>query len=138
MTDPIDQEQPTPPSSTESAAAPSTHAPNEDAKLWAMLCHLTALAGSVFPVGNVLGPLICWLVKKDDDPFIDHHGKESLNFQITVTIAVAVCIPLMFVCIGFPLAAAVVVGALVFVIIAAIKANKGELYQYPYTLRIIK
>src|SRR5687768_9744196 len=67
---------------------------------WAMICHLAALSGFVIPLGNVLGPLVVWLIKKDTMPLVDKHGKEALNFQITVTIAMVISIVLMFVLIG--------------------------------------
>ena len=110
-----------------------------DARTMGMLCHLLSLVGLLgIPFGNILGPLIIWLVKKNDHPFIDDQGKESLNFQITVMIAILICIPLMFVCVGFILAPAIGIAAVVLVIIASIRASKGEAYRYPWTLRLIK
>ena len=109
-----------------------------DERTWAMLAHLAALAGYVIPMGNIVGPLIVWLMKKDEMPVVDAHGKESLNFQITVTIAAMICIPLMFVCVGMILLPAVGVFALVMIIISSIKANKGESVRYPLTIRFIK
>src|SRR4051794_35730178 len=74
-------------------------------RTWCMLCHLSALAGLLVPGGNVLGPLIVWLMKKDEGAEVDEHGKASLNFQISVFIYVAVlsvlAVILMFVVIGF-------------------------------------
>ncbi len=112
---------------------------NNDARLWGMLCHLTALAplfGIAF--GNILGPLVIWLIKRNNFSFVDEQGKESLNFQITVLLALAICIPLMFIVIGIFLAIAVVIAALVFVITATIKASNGEHYRYPFSLRLVK
>jgi uncharacterized Tic20 family protein len=111
--------------------------PSKDARLWAMIAHLSAFAGYVLPFGNFIGPLIIWQTKKDVHPFAGEQGKEALNFQITVTLAILVCIPLMFICIGIPLAMAVGVADLVFIIIAAIKANEGVAYRYPFTLRLV-
>ena len=106
---------------------------------WAMWCHLAALAGFVVPLGNVLGPLVVWLIKKDTMPLVDQHGKEALNFQITVFIALVVSIILMFVLIGFVLAFVVGIGALVLTIMAAVKISNGQLdYKYPFALRLIK
>lgn len=106
---------------------------------WAMACHLSALSGFVVPFGNVIGPLVVWLIKKDTMPLVDQHGKEALNFQITVAIAALVCIVLMFVLIGIVLIFVVGLGALVLTIMAAIKVSNGELdYKYPFTLRLIK
>lgn len=112
---------------------------NKDARLWGMLCHLTALAGMVgIPFGHILGPLIIWLIKKNEIPFVDEQGKESLNFQITATIAGLICIPLIFVIIGFPLLIALGIADLVFIIIATIKSNSGQHYRYPFAIRFIK
>lgn len=112
---------------------------NKDEQNWAMFCHLAALAGFIIPFGNILGPLIIWVVKKEQMPLVDRHGKEALNFQITVTLAMIVSILLMFVLIGFVLVFVVGIGALVLTIIAALKVSGGELdYRYPFTLRLIK
>ncbi len=112
---------------------------NEE-KQWAMLCHLAALAGLIgIPYGNVLGPLVVWLWKRNDSLYIDRHGKESLNFQITVLIAAVVCVALMFILIGIPLMFAVGIGALVLTIIAAVKVSNGQYdYKYPFAIRLIK
>jgi uncharacterized Tic20 family protein len=109
-----------------------------DARQWAMFAHLSALVGFVIPFGNVIGPLVVWLMKKDTMPFVDDQGKESLNFQITVTIAAVVCMALIVVLIGIPLLFVVGLVALVLTIIAAVKANEGTAYRYPFTLRLIK
>ncbi len=106
--------------------------------MWGMLCHLSALSAFIIPFGSVLGPLIVWQIKKNEYPFVDDQGKEALNFQITTTIAALISIVLIFVAIGIALLIAVCLASLVFTIIAAIKANNGETYRYPFTLRLIK
>ena len=103
-----------------------------------MLAHLAAFAGFLVPFGTILGPLIVWLVKKNEYPFADDQGKESLNFQITVAIALLVCFVLIFVLVGFLLLPAVGIAALVFTIIGAVKANSGIRYRYPFAIRLIK
>lgn len=110
-----------------------------------MLCHLLSLIGLVVPFGNIIGPLVMWLIKKDEMPFVDDQGKESLNFQITVSLVVLTLIilgtVLMIVLIGFLfflLLPVVGIGAIVLVVIASIKANEGVHYRYPFTLRLIK
>jgi uncharacterized protein len=110
----------------------------QDDKTMGMLCHLSALAGFVIPLGAIFGPLIVWLLKKDQSPFIDENGKESLNFQITMLIAYIISAILIFVIIGFFLLFGLAVFSLVMVIIAAIKANDGETYRYPFNFRLIK
>lgn len=114
------------------------NAPDKDARLWGMLCHLVAFSGYVIPFGNVLGPLVVWLIKKDEMPFVNDQGKESLNFQLTMFIAVIVSAILMLVFVGFLLLGVLIIYQIIVVIIASIKANEGVRYRYPYTIRFIK
>jgi uncharacterized Tic20 family protein len=114
---------------------------SKDARMWAMFCHLAGLAGFVIPVilSGIIAPLIVWQIKKDEHPFIDANGKEALNFQISIGIYAlvsALLIPVF--CIGAFLLAAVGIFDLVFIIIAALKANNGEPYRYPLTIRFVK
>ena len=103
-----------------------------------MLCHLSSLLGFVIPFGNIVGPLVIWALKKQEFPTVDSHGKESLNFQITLTIAGIIAAILCFVLIGFLLLPAILLAWVILTVIASIKANNGELYQYPFTIRLIK
>ncbi|KQM48607.1 MULTISPECIES: DUF4870 domain-containing protein [Pseudomonas] len=112
--------------------------PSYEVRQGAMLCHLAAFLGFVFPFGSVVGPLILWQMKKEVDPFIDDQGKEALNFQITVAIAWMVCIVLAFAVIGFFLMVALAIATVVLTIIGSIKANKGIAYRYPLTWRVVK
>ena len=112
--------------------------PSQEARQWAMFCHFAAFLGFIFPFGNLLGPLIVWQIKRESDPFVDRQGKEALNFQITVSLAVMVSFLLMLVVIGFFLLGLVCLAALVLTIIAGIKANEGKAYRYPFCLRLIK
>lgn len=116
----------------------ATDSPDKDARLWGMFCHLIAFSGYVIPFGSVFGPLIIWLIKKDEMPFVDDQGKESLNFQLTMLIAVIISAILMFVVIGFLLLGVLIIFQIIVVIIASIKANEGVRYRYPYTIRFIK
>jgi uncharacterized Tic20 family protein len=105
---------------------------------WCVACHLSALAGFVVPAfGHVLGPLIVWLIKRGDSPEIDAHGKEALNFQISMLIYNLVAAVLCLLLIGFALLAVLHILNVVFVIIAALKAGEGQMYRYPLTLRLI-
>jgi uncharacterized protein len=123
---------------TPAAPAPSAEI-SKDAKTFGMLCHLAALAGFIIPLGSIVGPLVIWLIKKNEMPFVDDQGKESLNFQITLAIAMLICIPLIFLLgLGALLMFAIGIAGLVFVIIAAMKANEGIAYRYPWALRLIK
>lgn len=109
---------------------------DRDSQQWGMIAHLSALAGFVIPFGNIIGPLVVWQMKKEN-PFVEDQGKEALNFQITVSIAVLVCLLLSLVVIGLLLLPIVGIGALVLAVLAGIKANGGEAYRYPFTLRLI-
>ena len=108
------------------------------ARQWAVFCHLAGLAGFLFPFGNLIGVLVLWLIKKDEDPFINDQGKEALNFQINVAIAALVCLILSMIVIGFLLLLALMIAWIVLMVIAATKANEGLAYRYPYILRLVK
>ena len=110
--------------------------PDRDSRQWGMIAHLSALVGFIIPFGNVIGPLVVWQMKKEM-PFVEDQAKEALNFQITVSIAVAVCFLLFIIVIGMLLLPLVGIGALVLSVIAGIKANDGEAYRYPFALRLI-
>lgn len=110
----------------------------KDEKLWATLCHLAALAGFVFPFGNIIGPLIFWILKKDQMPLVDANGKEALNFQISMTIYVIISAFLVLFLIGIPLLFAVALTDLALIIIAAVRTSEGTPYRYPLTMRLIK
>ena len=111
--------------------------PDKDAKMWGMLAHISALIASVIGLSFV-GPLVVWMMKKNEMPFVDDQGKEALNFQITVLIAVVVAAATICVGIGFILLPAIGLAALVLTIIAAIKANEGVAYRYPFAVRLVK
>jgi uncharacterized Tic20 family protein len=111
---------------------------SRDERTWAMLAHLCALVGySVVPLGNVVAPLIVWLIRRDQSWFVDDQAKESLNFQISMVIYTLISIPLVLLLIGILLLIILYVFGIVMVIIAAIKANNGVPYRYPLTLRFI-
>lgn len=112
--------------------------PSKEEKTLGLVCVLLQFLGFVFPFGSLIGPLVLWLVKKDSSRFLDEVGKETVNFQITLLIAVVISIILCFVLIGALLLFAIGVYALVTIIIAAIKANDGVVYRYPVNIRFIK
>lgn len=113
--------------------------PSPQARQWAMFCHYSAFFWFLVPmIGNVLGPLIVWQLRKDMDPFVDQQGKEALNFQITFSILLMICGALAWILIGFPLMALISLVALVLVVIAGIRANEGKPYRYPFCWRIVK
>ena len=105
---------------------------------WAVFSHLGSFCGYIFPLGNIIVPLILWLVKKDEYPFVDQQGKEALNFNISITIYAIISAVLCIVLIGFALLAAIFIIQVVYVIRATISANKGETYRYPITIRFVR
>jgi uncharacterized Tic20 family protein len=133
----------------------------KDIRTWSMLCHLSALAGFIVGLGNVLGPLIVWQIKKNELPEIIPHGKASVNFQLTLLIIDVIAGLGFFAFIGsnfisfpfggrstFPFFGGFIAGGivftiinilgLVFTIIAGVRANNGEAYSYPYAIRFVK
>ena len=109
-----------------------------EARTWGMAAHLSALAGYFFPFGNVLGPLVVWLVKGKDLPFIDDQGKEALNFQISMTIYILISAVFSFVLIGLPFLIGFVLADFILTIIAAVNARDGKPYRYPLTIRFVR
>jgi uncharacterized Tic20 family protein len=117
---------------------------------WAMFAHLSALLGGLVTagwagsVGCFIGPLVIWMLKKDTMPFVDDQAKEALNFNITVAIIFFVLLMLTLFTLGIgiiltgPVMVIVGLAWLVFTIIGGIKANQGERYRYPMTLRLVK
>ena len=116
----------------------STIVLSSDERTWGMLCHLASFSGCLIPLGSILGPLLVWCLKKDTYSFVNDQGKEALNFQITMLIAFCVSAILAIVLIGFVFLAVLVLIDLIFTIVAAIKANEGEHYRYPYAIRFIR
>jgi len=112
--------------------------PNKDQNMWAMLCHLSALAGFVIPLGNIIGPLVIWLIKKDEYALVNDQGKEALNFQISMTIYYIISAILIIVIIGILMLIGLAIFSLVMIIIAMVKANEGVAYRYPMCIRFIK
>ena len=108
-------------------------------RTWCVLAHATALAGFLVPLaGHLVGPLIVWLAKRQDSAEIDAHGKESLNFQLSMLIYNAIAAILCLVLIGFFILGILHILNIIFVIIASIQASEGKLYRYPIALRLIK
>jgi len=133
----------TPPPGGSDVPPPSQPQPvielSKEARQWGMFCHLAALAGFTgIPFANIVAPLIIWLIKKDEFAFVNENGKESLNFQISVAIyMLASSLLICLAGLGLIVMGAIAIAALVFVIIAAIEANKGNSYRYPLTIRLI-
>ncbi len=111
---------------------------DQSTKTWAMLLHLSVLAGFVVPLGGLVAPILIWQLKKSEMPEIDAHGKMVLNFLISMLIYSLVAFLLTFVVIGVFLFFALVAVGVIFPIIGGIKANNGELWQYPLILELVK
>jgi uncharacterized Tic20 family protein len=133
---------------------------DQNVRTWSMLCHLSALLGLFWWPGIVLGPLIVWQIKKNELPEIDPHGKEALNFQLTFVILYFIAkivlgiiagitigfglfwgSPFAFLGGGFgllSLLAIINIVAIVLAVIAGIKANNGEPYKYPFSIKFVK
>ncbi len=106
---------------------------------WAALCHASALLGVFFHFpGHLIGPLIVWLVKRGDSPELDVHGKEALNFQISMLIYNCVSLVFCLILVGFVFLGVLWVLNAVFVIIAAVQASEGKFYRYPMTIRFLQ
>lgn len=116
---------------------PPIEAPlTQEAKNWAVIAHLAALI-NIVGIPSVIGPLVVWLLKKEEDPFIDYHGKEALNFNISFMIYGIVAGLLILLAIGLVLLPIVLITWVVLVIIGAVRASNGEYYRYPMTIRLV-
>ena len=112
-----------------------------DEKNMAVVAHLSPLSGLLIPGASVVAPLMILLFKREQSPFIGHHAREALNFQITIVLAVAIWFALKLIAVGLlllPLIPVILIAVLVFMIRAALKAGDGEYYCYPFTLRLVK
>ncbi len=135
---------------TTAAPPPTSGAPSAEERQWALFAHLSILVGGLvttgwgFSIGSFIGPLIIWLIKKDTMPFVADQAKEALNFGITIAIACFVLLLLTIMSLGIgalvtiPAFLVIGIAALVLVIIAAVKANEGVAYRYPFTIRLVK
>ncbi len=120
-------------------ASASMSGPSEEARKWGMIVHLAALVGLLGNgIGLLLGPLAVWLMKREEDPFIDANGKEAVNFQITMLLAMVVSGFLIIILIGIPMLILFGLIAVVLPILGGLKAKEGEVYRYPMTIRFIK
>ena len=116
-----------------------------DERTWGVLAHASALAGFVIPLGSILGPLLVWAIKKDESGFVAENGRQALNFQITWT-PLVFGLGLLFVFLPpdpgsallvFPFLGIVGLAWLVLVILAVVRTNDGEVYEYPLALDVI-
>ena len=106
--------------------------PSKDDCNFAMLAHVLGI------FTGFVGALIIWLLKKDDSAFINEEAREALNFQITITIGYLVASVLMFILIGMLLLPILYVANIIFCILGAVAASKGQSYRYPFALRLVQ
>ena len=111
---------------------------NNEERTMSMLCHLSALAMFVIPFGSILGPLIVWLVKKDQYPEVDRQGKDAINFHLSMLIYTLVAVFLILILVGIMLLVVIGIFTLIMIIIASIKSNNGERFEYPLSIKFIQ
>lgn len=111
---------------------------SETERNWAMLCHLSAFAGFFFPFGAIIGPLICWLTRKDESAWINVNGRNALNFQLSMLLYIFLTIPLIFIIVGIPIMMMLFLLKIICIIIGSVKASKGELFKYPLTIPFLQ
>jgi len=117
---------------------PPQHLQTPDQKQMGLFLHLSQLLNIIIPFAGVIVPIVLWQVKKDDIPALDAHGKMVANWLISSLIYLAVSLVLTLVLIGILGFIAVGIMSVVFPIIGAIKANNGELWEYPLTIKFLK
>lgn len=111
---------------------------SESERNWAMFCHLSAFAGFFFPFGGIIGPLICWLSRKDESLWVDENGKASMNFQLSILLYIVLVIPLCFILVGIPIIVFLGLLKIICIVSASIKASKGEKFRYPLAIPFIQ
>jgi uncharacterized protein len=111
---------------------------SETERNWAMFCHLSAFAGYFIPFGGVIGPLVIWMSKREESTWVNENGKASLNFQFSMLLYLVLAAPLCLILIGIPIVVLIVVLRIVFIVIASIKASKGEEFKYPLAIPFIQ
>ena len=109
----------------------------ESERNWSMLCHLSAFSGFFFPFGGIIGPLICWLSRRDESSWVNENGKASLNFQLSMLLYIVLAIPLCLIIVGIPIVIMLVMLKVICIIIGSVKASKGEEFRYPISIPFI-
>jgi uncharacterized Tic20 family protein len=110
----------------------------ETERNWAMLCHLSAFAGFFFPFGGIIGPLICWLSKRDDSVWIAVNGRAALNFNLSILLYMILALPLIIIIIGIPIVMVLGTLKVICIIIGSVKAARGEIFRYPLSIPFIQ
>lgn len=110
---------------------------SSDEQTWGVLVHASAFVGLLVPFGNIVAPLVVWLIKRDESAFVDENGQQSVNFQLTWTGIFVVASLTLFLGIGLLLVPLVALVWLVLVVLGTVKASKGEVYDYPLTIDLV-
>ena len=105
---------------------------------WSMLLHLSAFSGLIIPFANLIAPLVVWLMFRARSDMVDFHGKRALNFQISMTIYTLIAVILSFVLIGIPFLIAFGIISIVWTIVAAVRASRGDPPGYILSIRFLK
>jgi len=111
---------------------------DRQARQWALILHLSLLAGYVIPLAGMVAPIIIWQLKKEQMPGLDAHGKVVANWIISSIIYLGVSVLLIFVIIGIPLILLLCIVGVIFPIIGGIKASDGEVWKYPMSITFFR
>ena len=109
----------------------------KDIRQWNMFMHLAQFAGYVVPLGGIVVPVVMWQMKKDESPEIDAHGRMVVNAILSYICYMIASAILILVLVGIILLPIVAICAIVFPIVGAIKANDGELWEYPFVIKFL-
>jgi len=107
-------------------------------RMWGMFLHLSVFAGYAVPIAGLLAPIVIWQIKKDELPLIDEHGKNLMNWLLSLLVYTIACVLLSFLFVGIPLLFLLALLSVVFPIVAGIKANNGEVWKYPLSIEFLK
>jgi len=110
---------------------------SSDERTWAILVHASAFAGLFVPFGNILAPLVVWLIKREESEFVDANGKQALNFQITWTVIIVFALFSLVVGVGLVLVPIVALAWVILVVLATVRASENEVYDYPLTVDLV-
>lgn len=122
------------------------YAPTQQERTLAMLCHIGGVVGSFVPPGNLIVPVVIWLLKKEESAFVNEHGKEAINFQINLSVWAVICFVVSFILLIIIIGAFLMpltlgllgLAGLILGIVAGVKAYEGNHYRYPFIIRLLK
>ncbi len=109
-----------------------------DSNTWGVFIHLSQFLAYLLPLAGIIAPIVLWQLKKDESEIINLHGKIVMNWLLTEFILLILAVMLCFVLIGFPLLLILTAVGIVFPIIGAVKASKGDIWPYPFSIRFFK